>query len=56
VPGRIVWLAAMAATVPLEEGPAAVMLANDLAALDIALPLRTLQAALRVDSGEDGRV
>lgn len=47
VPGRVVWLAAMAAQVPEEEGAAAVMLVNDLAAVDPDLPPRALQAALR---------
>jgi len=47
VPGRVVWLAAMAAKVPGEEGPASVMLVNDLAALGLDLPLRALQEALR---------
>ncbi len=45
VPGRVVWLAAMAAQVPDEEGAAAVMLVNDLAAVDMRLPLRALRAA-----------
>jgi hypothetical protein len=45
VPGRVVWLAAMAAAVPEQEGPAAVMLVNDLAALSPGLPLRALKAA-----------
>jgi hypothetical protein len=44
VPGRVVWLAAMAASVPDEEGAAAVMLVNDLAAADAALPLRAIAA------------
>lgn len=47
VPGRVVWLAAMAAQVPDEEGAAAVMLVNDLAALNPDLPLRALCAAAR---------
>jgi hypothetical protein len=47
VPGRVVFLAAMAAQMPEEEGGAAVMLVNDLAAVDPDLPLRALQAALR---------
>lgn len=45
VPGRVVWLAAMAAQVPDQEGPAAVMLVNDLAAAGSALPLRALVRA-----------
>lgn len=40
VPGRVIWLAAMAAQVPEEEGPAAVMLVNDLATLGLDAPLR----------------
>ena len=40
VPGRVVWLAAMAASLPEEEGAAAVMLVNDLASIDLDLPLR----------------
>jgi len=47
VPGRVVWLAAMAAQVPDEEGAAAAMLVNDLAAVGADLPLRALQAAAR---------
>jgi hypothetical protein len=47
VPSRVVWLAAMAAEVPSEEGPAAAMLVNDLAALGLEMPLRALQAVLR---------
>lgn len=47
VPGRVVFLAAMAAQMPEEEGAAAVMLVNDLAAVDPDLPLRALQAAVR---------
>jgi hypothetical protein len=45
VPGRVVWLAAMAAQMPDEEGAAATMLVNDLAAVDAGLPLRALRAA-----------
>lgn len=45
VPGRVVWLAAMA-QVPEEQGGAAVRLANDLAAVDEKLPLLAWQAAL----------
>jgi hypothetical protein len=47
VPGRVVWLAAVTAQVPDEEGAAATMLTNDLAAVGIDLPLRALQAAAR---------
>jgi hypothetical protein len=46
VPGRVVWLAAMAAQVPGEERGAAAMLVNDLAAVGPDLPLRALQAAV----------
>jgi hypothetical protein len=46
VPGRAVWLAAMAAQVPDEQGAAAVMLVNDLAAVDAGFPLQAWQAAL----------
>lgn len=45
VPSRVVWLAAMAASVPDEEGAAAVMLVNDLAAIDIEVPLRAWRVA-----------
>ncbi|SFK78091.1 hypothetical protein [Falsiroseomonas stagni] len=45
VPGRVVWLAAMAARVPDQEGPAAVMLVNDLAAVGQDLPLRAFRKA-----------
>jgi hypothetical protein len=45
VPGRVVFLAAMVEHVPGEVGAAAVMLVNDLAAVDADLPLRALQAA-----------
>jgi hypothetical protein len=45
IPGRVVWLAAMARQVPDQEGPAAVMLVNDMAALGRDLPLRALRAA-----------
>lgn len=47
VPGRVVWLAAMVAQVPQEQGAAAVMLVNDLAAVDPDLPLRALAVAVR---------
>jgi hypothetical protein len=46
VPGRAVFLAAMARALPEEEAPAAVMLANDMAAVRKDLPLRALRAAL----------
>jgi hypothetical protein len=46
VPGRVVWLAAMAAQVPSEEPGAAAMLVNDLSAVGPDLPLRALQAAV----------
>jgi hypothetical protein len=46
VPGRVVFLAAMVATLPDEECPAAVMLINDLAAVDFDMPLRALQAVV----------
>jgi hypothetical protein len=45
VPGRVVWLGAMAAQVPDEVGAAAVMLVNDMAAVDPMLPLHALRAA-----------
>ena len=45
VPGRVVWLGAMAALVPSEEAGAATMLVNDLAAVDPALPYRALRRA-----------
>jgi hypothetical protein len=45
VPGRAVWLAAIAAELPADEGEAAVMLVNDLAVLGRDLPLRALRAA-----------
>lgn len=45
-PGRVVWLAAMAGT-PGEEGAAATMVVNDLAALDPSLPMRALRTALQ---------
>ncbi|WP_027057993.1 hypothetical protein [Mesorhizobium loti] len=48
VPGRVVWLAAMAAEVPDAEGEAAVMLVNDLASVDAGFPLRALHTAVRV--------
>ena len=44
VPGRVVWLAAMAGSA--EEAGAAAMLANDLAAVGGDLPLRAWDAAL----------
>jgi hypothetical protein len=47
VPGRVVWLAAMAANLPEEEGAATVMLIDDLRTVDLDLPLRALQAAVR---------
>jgi hypothetical protein len=48
IPGRVVWLAAMAKSPEGDEaGTAAALLVNDLAALGSDLPLRTLQAALR---------
>jgi hypothetical protein len=46
-PLRVVFLAATAAQMPEEKVGAAVMLVNDLAAVDPDLPLRALQAALR---------
>lgn len=46
VPGRAVWLAAMVAQVPDEQGAAAVMLVNDLAAVDAGFPLQAWQAAI----------
>jgi hypothetical protein len=45
VPGRTVFLAAMAAWMPSEEQAAAVMLANDLATLGIDLPRVALEVA-----------
>lgn len=48
IPGRVVWLAAMANLPEDDEaGAAAAMLVNDLAALATDLPLRALQAALQ---------
>jgi hypothetical protein len=47
VPGRVAWLAAMAASLPDEEGAAAVMLVNDLAAIDFDLPLRAWRMAVQ---------
>jgi len=47
VPGRVVWLAAMSAQVPDEEGAATAMLVNDLAAVDADLPLKAFQTAVR---------
>ena len=46
VPGRAVWLAAMVAQVPDEQGAAAVMMVNDLAAVDAGYPLQAWQAAI----------
>lgn len=46
VPGRAVFLAAVAARLPDEQGAAAVMLANDLAGVHRDLPLRALGMAL----------
>lgn len=46
VPGRVVWLAAMAASVPEEAAAAAAMLADDLAAVDPSLPLAALRDAI----------
>lgn len=48
VPARIAWLEAVAREVPEEEGPAAAMLVNDLAAAGRDLPLRALEAAARI--------
>lgn len=45
VPGRVVWLAAMAAQVPEQEGAAAAMLVNDLAAAGAELPGRAAERA-----------
>lgn len=45
VPGRVVWLAAMAAQVPEEEGGAAAMLVNDIAAVGPGLPLLAVMRA-----------
>ncbi|MER9679710.1 hypothetical protein NKJ23_10330 [Mesorhizobium sp. M0184] len=47
VPGRVVWLAAMAAEVPDAEAEAAIMLVNDLSAVDADFPLRALDVATR---------
>ena len=46
VPGRVVFLAAMVAQLPEEQGGAAAMLVNDMAAVDAAMPLLAWQAAL----------
>ncbi|HWT10733.1 MAG TPA: hypothetical protein VN329_16310 [Roseomonas sp.] len=45
VPGRVVFLAAMASSIPAAEGEAATMLANDLAALGCDLPGAALDVA-----------
>ncbi|WP_372624074.1 hypothetical protein [Falsiroseomonas sp.] len=45
VPGRAAWFAAVLAEVPSEQGPAVVMLANDLAVTGADAPLRALEAA-----------
>jgi len=45
VPGRVVWLAAMAAQVPDEEGTAAAILVNDLTAAGAELPGRAVERA-----------
>jgi hypothetical protein len=47
VPARVVFLAAVVAKVPTEQGAEATVLTSDLAAVDFALPLRALQAAVR---------
>ena len=47
VPGRVVFLAALARGLPAEAPTAAVMLVNDLATLRRDLPLRALEAGLR---------
>jgi hypothetical protein len=47
VPARVVFLAAVVAQVPTEQGAEATMLVNDLAAVDFNLPLRALQATVR---------
>jgi hypothetical protein len=47
VPGRVVWLAAMAAAVPAEVSPAAVMLVNDLQTLGRDAALCAMEAAAR---------
>lgn len=49
VPGRVVFLAAMVAQRPEEQGGAAAMLVNDMAAVEAAMPLLAWRAAL---SGE----
>lgn len=46
IPGRVIWLADMVAQLPGEQGAAAVMLVNDLAAVQDRLPLRAWSAAL----------
>ena len=50
VPGRVVFLAAMVARLPEEQGGAAAMLVNDLAAVDAAMPLRAWAAAIAPSS------
>ncbi|MBU8542562.1 MULTISPECIES: hypothetical protein [Roseomonadaceae] len=47
VPARIAWLEAVAREVLAEQGAAAAMLVNDLAATGRDLPLRALEAAAR---------
>lgn len=49
VPGRVVFLAAMVAQMPEEQGGAAAMLVNDMAALDPAMPLLAWRAALSAE-------
>lgn len=46
VPARVVWLDAMARTMPEEAAGAAAMLVSDLAAVGRDLPLRALEAAV----------
>jgi hypothetical protein len=46
VPGRVVFLAAMARHLPEEQAGAAAMLANDMAAVDRNLPLMAWRTAL----------
>ncbi len=50
VPGRVVWLAAMAVAVPSEEAAAAAMLVNDLSAVGFDLPPRALRITLEAES------
>jgi hypothetical protein len=45
VPGRAIWFAAILAEYPPEQGPAVVMLANDLAVTGADASLRALEAA-----------